>query len=229
MNKPKLSSPRLVVRITQKRWEKAQAAKSAACLISDAIRTDYPNLTAVSTDMATIRASDRAAGLRYTWLTPQSAQTLLLSFDQGWTQPRDQVFVLNGAVRVTRIKAGSKQAKADRQRRLADLDAREAAGEELSAADQRAQTKLRQVVNRPTAPGPVEDVVPDGDGVAVIGGTPPKVNPTKNPNLLAGRDRVYGARRAQPAKAFADAVEAEVERRLAAAGTLGGETAAASE
>jgi hypothetical protein len=74
-------------------------------------------------------------------------------------------------------------------------------------------------------------VVEDGDITTVIGGKPPRKNPTKNPNLLAGRTRVYGARRAKPAQVFLDVVEAEVQRRvaeLAAAGTSG-ETTTASQ
>jgi hypothetical protein len=224
-------SPRLTIKLTEKQWEKAKRANSAGCLISDAIKRDYPHLTGVETDMATIRASDRAKGERYTWLTPQNAQDLLLAFDQGWDQPADQQIVLNGAVRITKIKAGSKAQVADQSARRVALEERVAAGEELLPPEKTALTKLQALAERPTSEGPVTDVVEDGDVTTVIGGKAPRKNPTKNPNLLAGRTRVYGARRAKPAQVFLDIVEAEVQRRvaeLAAAGTSG-ETTTASQ
>jgi hypothetical protein len=226
------ASPRLVIEITEPQWERAKRASSAACLISDAIKRAYPHLSNVETDVATIRASDRAKGERYVWLTPPSAQDLLLAFDQGWGEPTEHRVILNGAVKVTKIKAGSKAVLAERRQRVADLDAKERQGEELSTTERRSLTRARQTARRPVSTGPVTALVEEGDqGITVVGGRPLRVNPTKNPNLLAGRTRAFGARRAQPAQVFKDmveaelaqrldeAVEAELARRLAAAGT----------
>jgi hypothetical protein len=53
----------------------------------------------------------------------------------------------------------------------------------------------------------------DGNTRSVIGVTPPRRGKNDNANRLAGRTRLFGARRAQPAEAFREAVEQEVERR----------------
>jgi hypothetical protein len=223
------ASPRVVIEITERQWDRAKRASSAACLISDAIKHAYPHLTSVETDITTIRASDRAKGERYVWLTPQPAQDVLLAFDQGWDRPSRHRITLNGAVKVTKIKARSKAQLSERRERLAKLEAKVKRGEDLSAGERQSLTKTRRVAERPVSTGPVTAIVEEGDqGITVVGGRPLRANPTKNPNLLAGRTRVFGARRARPAQVFEEMVEAEVARRLAAAGTSG-VTATASQ
>ena len=94
--RPRYRSPRLDLHIGDEQWKEAVAAASGGCLITDAIKKQYPHLTGVTTDMATIRASDTKQGVRYTYLTPASAQHLLLSFDQGWRQPIEEITIPEG-------------------------------------------------------------------------------------------------------------------------------------
>src|SRR4029077_14894795 len=97
------TSPTLKLSITQDRWETAVQSHSGACLISDAIKDQYPHLSNVETDMATIRATDKAAGVRYIYLTPDAAQHLLLSYDQGWPQSTEEV-TIRAAVQIVPIR-----------------------------------------------------------------------------------------------------------------------------
>lgn len=212
----KAASPRVKITITTEHWDKAKKADSAACLISDAARRQYPHLTTWSTDMATIRATDRAAGVRYIWETPQAAQDLLLSFDQTWPQPGEHTIILNGAFKIVKVK--TQHSKLEHKRaRLAELEEKETAGT-LTGRDRDVLARLRSTPERPTSEGPATDLTAGG---TIIGGASLRKNPTKNPNLLAGRTRVYGARMAKPGVVFQQAVEAEVAARLArlAAGT----------
>lgn len=80
-------SPKLVLKITDEIRERAIQASSGGCLMADAIRTQYPRFEGITVDMATVRITDRKAGLRYTYLTPETGQTCLLAFDQGWDNP----------------------------------------------------------------------------------------------------------------------------------------------
>lgn len=52
-------------------------------MIADALKATLPHATHVMVDLATIRYTDREKGVRYTYLTPASAQQALLCFDQG--------------------------------------------------------------------------------------------------------------------------------------------------
>jgi hypothetical protein len=202
-------SPALVVRITEKSYQRAVQSASGGCLIADAIKKDYPHLSGISADMATIRASDKAAGLRYTYLTPGTAQHLLLGFDQGWRAPKEQAFTLKRAVQITPITA-NKAKTARRQTTRRDLNAKREAGEELTTAEKRALSMAEGTADRPTTEGPAS-VVKDGDGETVRGGTPRKK--AKHPNLLAGRNRHFGAKLADPGEAFNEAVEQELALR----------------
>jgi len=77
-------SPKIDVEITDDLWDTAVASNSGGCLISDALMRQHPQFTSATTDMATIRFTDREAGVRYTYLTPPEAQHILLAFDQEW-------------------------------------------------------------------------------------------------------------------------------------------------
>ena len=215
------SAPILDLSITDEVWEKAKQASSGGCLIADAITRQYPHLSGVVVDMATIRASDREKGFRYTWLTPPIGQHLLLSYDQGWSQPTDHVRT-GRPVKVTPIirnKTGPYSVAAreeQRQERKAELEAKIERGEELTSREQASLTKVSAplvVQNRPSTRGPAEVMGKDRNTV-VHGGHPIKQG-AAHPNLLRGRDRHFGAKTAQPAQAFAEAVEAAVEERLA--------------
>jgi hypothetical protein len=222
MARTKFTSPTLELRITAEQHERAVQSASGGCLIADAIREQYPHLTKVTVDMATIRASDRKTGKRYTYLTPPIAQHLLLAFDQGWPQPTEQL-VVKRAVKITPItrnrtgRASSAGAAARREARIAELEAKVAAGEELTVVEKKALTRMRNAKpapERPASRGPTEVHVTSNRGAVVHGG---KAIPQgeAHPNLLRGRDRHFGAKLADPGIAFREAVEAAVADRLA--------------
>jgi hypothetical protein len=214
-------APRLIITLTDKQWAVAKQSSSGGCLIADALKEQHPNLTKVTVDMATIRATDRERGERYTWLTPGPAQHVLLSFDQGWSQPTEQVELRN-AVKVQKVTRPPNQLKA-RQTRFAALEAKEATGE--TTPKERASLHTMRETDRlhpeglPSSAGPVTDVVPRRDGSATVVGGPglPKPTPEKHPNLLAGRDRHFGAKLAHPGVAFQEAVDKAVAQHLASA------------
>ena len=211
---PKRSlSPRLSIPITPEAWTKAKRANSAACLIADAARTTYPHLTGWVVDMAQIAATDPERGVRYHWITPQPAQDLLLAFDQGWAQPASHKITLARAFRVTAIRRSTQwRTPEDRVARLAELEAKEADGS-ITSSERGSLTRMRRNPgpDRPSSGGPTTVTA----GGTAVGGHPPKRG-KGNPNLLAGLNRAYGAKRARPAQAFRDAVEQEVEARLRA-------------
>ena len=89
--KRQYAKPRLEVAIDEEARANAIQSNSGGCLISDAIKRQYPHLSRVTSDMATIRATDRSRGERYIWLTPPTAQHVLLAFDQGWPNPVETV------------------------------------------------------------------------------------------------------------------------------------------
>jgi hypothetical protein len=206
-------APRLQVQIAQAQWDKAVRSNSGGCLIADAIASQYPHLSAVTVDMATIRASDRAKGERYTWLTPGPAQHLLLSFDQGWTQAAES-FQLRNPVRITKSHTSAPRI-VSRATRLQELEAKEQ-DQTLTRPEQSALSRMRNTnamrpTPLPTSQGPVTSVTKS----TVIGGSSlPKPTAAKHPNLLTGRDRHFGAKLASPGLAFDEAVAAAVADRL---------------
>ena len=220
----KPASPTLDLQITEKQWERAKQSDSRGCLIADAIKSQYPHLSSIQVDMATVRVTDRAKGERYVYLTPESAQYLLLAFDQGWRQPTERV-LLRGAVKIQAITTSKPRADARRARQLT-LETKEAAGEDLTGRERQSLTKLRETnvltgkQDRPTGHGPATLVEQTRDGagksVATIrGGRPPLVG-EPHPNLLRGRRRAFGATLAQPGTIWQDALDRAVEQRLTA-------------
>lgn len=77
------TSPRITVEVTQDIIDTSAVKDSSHCMIAEAISRTVPNATYVSVDLATIRFTDRAAGVRYIYLTPRGAQQALLEFDDG--------------------------------------------------------------------------------------------------------------------------------------------------
>lgn len=219
MARNKYGSPTLELDITPEQHERAVESASGGCLIADAIKSQYPELTGVTVDMATIRVTDRKKGQRYVYLTPPVAQHLLLSFDQGWPQSADHV-TIKRAVKVspiTRNRKGPNSAVAAAERRaqrIAELEVKK----QESGLTKREEGTLKRMLSakpaptRPTSHGPAEVSV-RSEGVVVSGGVPIPQGPA-HPNLLRGRDRHFGAKLADPGKAFNDAVEAAVANRL---------------
>lgn len=214
------TSPTLQLTITEEQKERAIESNSGGCLIADAIKSQYPQLSGISVDMTTIRVSDRKRGERYTYLTPPTAQHILLSFDQGWPNPSEELTV-KGAVKITPITRSPKtaqQKRDQRDNRIAQLQAKQAAGETLDYGERRALTimtnaKARGAPERPSREGR-EEVITDREGRIVIRGGRPIPQGPDHPNLLRGRNRIFGAKLADPGRAFHEAVEAAVIERL---------------
>jgi hypothetical protein len=223
MARNKFKSPRLEIKITPENYQQAVQSSSGGCLIGDAIKEQYSDLSRITVDMATIRVSDRKQGERYTYLTPPIAQHLLLAFDQGWPQATDLV-VLKQAVQITpitRAKTGvssAAAAEASRKQMLFDYEQRIANGEKLTATEKRTLGRLRKpkpAPKRPSSTGTPEVHV-DSRGAVVRGGRRPVQGPA-HPNLLRGRDRHFGAKLADPGQIFRDAVDTAVAEQLDAA------------
>jgi hypothetical protein len=219
--KRKPTSPVLDLTITDEQRHRSIAGNSGGCLIADAIKTQYPHLTGIVVDMATVRITDRAAGYRYTYLTPANAQHVLLAFDQGWPNPTDRL-TIKRAVKITPITRGRNvdKSRTEEQRaaRLAELEEKEAAGttnphEKAALTRMRNPKPRKQSPERPTSTGPSQIDAPDNGSIpTVIGGAPIPQGPS-HPNLLRGRNRHFGAKLADPGQAFNEAVEAEMTRR----------------
>jgi hypothetical protein len=216
----KFTSPRLELEITDEQWQNAVQSQSGGCLIADAIKHQYPQLSRIVVDMATIRASDQKRGLRFNYLTPADAQHCLLAFDQGWRNPIKRPIKVRRAVKVDRITKSPKErgeAAEYRKNRVADLEAREAAGEPLSRSDKAALTRMRRQpkssVERPASKGPIE--IHERNGALTVYGGRPLPQGRPHPNLLRGRDRHFGAKLADPGVAFREAVEEALKNELA--------------
>ena len=183
------------------------------CLIADSIREQFPFLSHIRVDMAaTIRATDRKKGESYTWLTPADAQYTLLFYDQGWPHVREKITLVR-PIKVRRVTTNPKK-NATREEKLVLLEAKIEAGEELNPAEKGQLTMLRKPP-RPTSTGKTQ--IKGGRGREVVHGG--KAIPTAaHPNMLAGRDRVFGAKLADPGQVFSEAVAEGVAQKLAEMG-----------
>jgi hypothetical protein len=219
---PKASNPRLDVQITPENWDRAVRSSSGGCLIADAIKQQYPQFSHVAVDMATIRITDREAGYRYIYLSPDEAQHLLLAYDQGWSQPFDRVRTRKPVqiVPITRTQSGSHSIERRREAsaiRKAELEEKEARGEDMTPSEKASLTRLRNPKPRQPRPTGRADVEVTGKNRnTTIHGGHPIMQGKAHPNLLRGRDRHFGAKISQPGLAFEEAVEAAVAERLAA-------------
>lgn len=91
-------APRLDVAVDAQTIEDAIPRDSSHCMIAEAVRRAYPTAKSISVDLQTIRFSDAAHGLRYTYLTPRVGQLALINFDMG-NRPEPFSFKLrNGMV-----------------------------------------------------------------------------------------------------------------------------------
>jgi hypothetical protein len=219
-NAVKTSSPVLELEITKDHYGRAIRAASGGCLFAEDITTKYPQLSNVDVDVATIRATDRAAGVRYIYLTPRGVGDFLLHFDQGWAEDEKSLprkFIIRKAVRILPIirNPADIKAKAERRKiRLAELEAKEQSGEELTREEKGSLVKFRaykEPVKRPATFGPAT-AEGEGNNIVIRGGAPLKR--PKNPNLLAGRNRIFGAKTARPAEVFEQAVQQAMKERL---------------
>lgn len=81
------TSPRITFEVDTETITASCRRDSSHCMIADALQGAVPNAKYISVDLATIRFTDLAAGVRYIYLTPRPAQAALLAFDQG--EPAD--------------------------------------------------------------------------------------------------------------------------------------------
>lgn len=215
MARNKHSSPTLALTITEEDRDEAIRSNSGGCLIADAIKRQYPHLSSITVDMATIRCTDRKRGERYVYLTPADAQQVLLAFDQEWRHPTETL-TIRRAVQIIPVTV-SRNRTADRMERLFQLEQREQAGETLTRGEKKSLTYLRNATERPASRGKADVKITDGGanhGAVIRGGEPRRQGPA-HPNLLRGRDRHFGARLADPGAAFNEAVEQAVALREA--------------
>lgn len=94
-------APRVTVHVTEEIINTAKRRDSSHCMISEAVQQAVPEAKSVSTDLQSVRWTDRKKGLRYTYLTPREAQVALLQFDQGDENIKPFSVTLRGAL-VTR-------------------------------------------------------------------------------------------------------------------------------
>jgi hypothetical protein len=226
-------SPTLVLQITEQELATAQRSRSGGCLVADAIKRTYPHFSKVDVDMATVRVSDPARGERYVYLTPPSVMNMLLAFDQGWPLDLENPLRIRRAVQIvpiTRAKTGPSSIAAVQERRrarIAELVAKVDAGEELTRAEKSQLTNLRK--NEAAAPPPerpstkgAPEVIDGGTAASrerpTIRGGKSRIKSPANPNLLAGRNRHFGAKLSDPGLAFREAVAQAVadQQKIAA-------------
>jgi len=97
----RLVSPRVTATVTPERIAESVRGSSGHCMIAEAIKDAYPGFTGITVDLSTVRFSEPAKQLRYTFFTPRPAQEALIMFDQGVIPPPFDV-VLKRAVQITR-------------------------------------------------------------------------------------------------------------------------------
>jgi hypothetical protein len=122
------------VHITQEIIDQAVPKDSGHCVIADAISAQVAQASNVSVDLQSVRWTDREKGVRYIYLTPASAQQLLLAFDYG-APIEPQTIRFGGAAQITEIKASSRATAARSKANRQQLEAKEAPGEEMTATE----------------------------------------------------------------------------------------------
>ena len=160
-------SPTLKLEITDELIDDAVPRDSSHCLWAEAVKVAFPDAKHVSVDIQTIRFTDPKRGLRYTYLTPRTAQIALVQFDQGIRPEPHSLQLRRGQV----TRSGSAPSK------------RTSSPAEI-AQKQAASQKGRDVLSKTTLRNTDRTAVPDR-----VGG--------KTPPIAAGKRRAYGLRRLQ--------------------------------
>lgn len=93
-----LKTPRIRVKVTQEILKTACRQNSGHCAVSDAVKLAAPWATHIASDLQSIRMTDPRKGLRYTYLTPRTAQQALIGFDQGKKLPTFEFSLRGGHV-----------------------------------------------------------------------------------------------------------------------------------
>lgn len=76
-------TPTVDLNVTQEVIDESIQRDSSHCMIAEAVRLAVPTAQRISVDLQTIRFSDPDRNLRYTYLTPRTAQVALINYDQG--------------------------------------------------------------------------------------------------------------------------------------------------
>jgi hypothetical protein len=76
-------APRFTARVTPEILERSVQRNSNHCMLAEAIKEAHPDLTHISVDIQTIRASNPKKRERYIWLTPRVCQVGIIDFDRG--------------------------------------------------------------------------------------------------------------------------------------------------
>lgn len=217
--KDEIAGQELRFEITQENYERAITANSGGCLVADAIKEQYPQFSNVKVDVATVRFTDKGRGMRYVYLTTPSVRDALLYFDQGWKEEElPKMLRLRTMLKIIPITRSASMVKTTAERRaarLAELETKEQGGEQLTSHEKSVLTRLqnpKETPVRPTTYGPMETEVVKGDEV-IVRGRPEKKTAYRlhQANMLAGRDRHFGAKTAKPSAVFQEAVKAAVQ------------------
>jgi len=104
------ASPRVTLTLTEEVIVQAEQRDSSHCMWAEALKLAVPTAEHISVDLQTIRYSDKARGLRYSYLTPRKAQISLIRFDQGLhTEPGLTVELRDAQVTKTRSYASRRK------------------------------------------------------------------------------------------------------------------------
>jgi hypothetical protein len=118
IDRKRIECPRLRIDVTKELIEKAIRSDSSHCMISMAVAAAMPlpglNPT---TDIQTIRLTDRELGYRFTYLTPRIAQEALIQFDWG-IDPQPFQFTLANPVHIGYSEKPAAASARDRKRRI---------------------------------------------------------------------------------------------------------------
>ena len=119
----KIPSPRFIINVTEDDIDRAVPRSSRHCMIEYAIEHDVPSAIRVIVDIQTIRWTDRAKGLRYTFITPAKVLALMLAWDEGH-KPKPFSFRLRGAQITTSRATVSRNSKGTTRKTIHKLGRR---------------------------------------------------------------------------------------------------------
>jgi len=191
-------APWLTLQVTKEIAEESVNRDSAHCMIAEAVKTAFPDARHVSVDVQTIRFTDPAKNLRYTYLTPRVAQVAIIQFDQGVLPDEFSVRLTGGHVTKanlkTRRKAGEVREGTAKQKAAwakAAETARESAHMPLEPVLQDPQATAKPLPAGATMP---ERVELSDRGQALKGRVPDRVGGRTPPLVPGGRRRAFGLR-----------------------------------
>jgi hypothetical protein len=165
-------APRVTVEVTNEVIRDSVQRDSSHCMIAESLKRAHPDARRVAVDLQTIRFTDPKKGLRFTYLTPRTAQVAIVKYDQGLLPDPFSFRLGNGQVTRANTRANG---RAQRQLSKKQLEQRQAATK--SSVDHLAKARLRPRDGQAAS----KDNPPDR-----VGGKPPPVAP--------GARRAFGLR-----------------------------------